>query len=86
MLHFQVVLDVREMPPYELLLKIALYDPPWPSLEVLSTYNPSKEALHGVGGDSVFCREIYKGGCGLYSVVLRTYPYGRSTSIVPVGF
>ena len=31
-LSFQVVLHAREMPPYELLLKIFLCDPPWPSI------------------------------------------------------
>ena len=38
-LYFQVVLYVREMPPYELLLQIFLFDPPWPKVRLDADFN-----------------------------------------------
>ena len=45
-LYFQVVLYIREMPPYELLLKIFLCDPPRPKITEPNITQLRKDEYH----------------------------------------
>ena len=91
MLHFQVVLDVREMPPYEFLLKIRLWDPPyvvdftpktseiWP---FFFSCDPRREPTHSRPWDfpSVVVAVLFFSKC-FFFFVLELSKWGTLTSL-----